>query len=103
MHWLSWERLSISKIFGDMGFKSLRAFNLAMVGKQAWKLITNSDSLITILVKAKYFPHSDYLRAYIGHNASYVWRSLWNAIEVINIWLKWSIEMGETILVWNQP
>jgi len=33
MHWLSWERLSVPKVFRGMGFKSLKAFNLAMIGK----------------------------------------------------------------------
>jgi len=84
-----------------MGFKSLRDFNLAMVGKQAWKLITDPDSLITRLLKAKYFPHSDYLNVSIGHNPSYVWRSLWNAREVITKGLKWSIGTGESISVWT--
>jgi hypothetical protein len=32
LHWLSWERLSVSKDYGGMGFKNLHAFNLAMIG-----------------------------------------------------------------------
>jgi hypothetical protein len=35
LHWLSWERLSVSKDNGGMGFKNLQAFNMAMLGKQA--------------------------------------------------------------------
>jgi len=35
LHWLSWERLSVPKVFGGMGFKGLKAFNMAMVGKQS--------------------------------------------------------------------
>lgn len=103
LHWMSWERLSVPKVFGGMGFKSLRAFNLAMIGKQAWKLVTHPDSLLTRLLKARYYPHGDYFSASIGHNPSYVWRSLWNAREVINQGLRWSIGTGETISVWNQP
>lgn len=71
MHWLSWEPLSVPKIFGGMGFKNLKAFNMAMIGKQAWKLISNQDSLITRLLKVRYFPHS-------------VWRNLWSVREVVN-------------------
>jgi len=37
IHWLSWEKLSMH---GGMGFKDLTAFNLAMLGKQAWKFIS---------------------------------------------------------------
>jgi hypothetical protein len=35
IHWLSWEKLSMHKTNGGMGFKDLTAFNLAMLGKQA--------------------------------------------------------------------
>jgi hypothetical protein len=66
LHWLSWERLSTPKAFGGMGFKSLKAFNMAMVGKQTWKLDSNLDSLIICLLKAKYFSIGDYHGADLG-------------------------------------
>jgi hypothetical protein len=39
IHWLSWDSLSMHKNDGGMGFKNLSAFNLAMLRKQAWKLL----------------------------------------------------------------
>jgi len=30
---MSWERLSVHKIFGGMGFKDLTSFNVVMLGK----------------------------------------------------------------------
>jgi len=45
---------------------------MAMVGKQAWKLVSNLDSLITRVLKAKYFPRGDYHGVVIGHNPRYV-------------------------------
>ena len=47
LHWLSLERLVTPKVFGGMGFKSLKTFTMAMVGKKAWKLISNPTALIT--------------------------------------------------------
>jgi len=67
-----------------MGFKSLKAFNMVMVGKQASKLVSSLESLITRLIKTKYFPRSDYFGARIGHNPSYVWHSIWSAKDVIH-------------------
>jgi len=36
------------KTNGGMGFKDLTAFNLAMLGKQGWKFVTEPDSLVAI-------------------------------------------------------
>ena len=103
LHWMSWERLSIPKSFGGMGFKSFKAFNMAMVGKQAWKLVSDPESLVTRLLKAKYFPQGDYFGAGIGHNPSYVWRSIWSVKDVIRRGLHWCIGTGERIPVCDHP
>ncbi|XP_043816077.1 uncharacterized protein LOC110622082 [Manihot esculenta] len=38
--------MSQPKFVGGLGFKKLREFNLAMVGKQAWNIVTNPSSLV---------------------------------------------------------
>ncbi|CAJ2645584.1 unnamed protein product [Trifolium pratense] len=101
IHWLSWERLAMHKNAGGLGFKSIQAFNYAMLGKQAWKLQANPGNLITRLFKAKYFPRSDFLRSSIGHNPSYVWRSIWSAKFIVRGGYKWSIGTGYDIPVWD--
>jgi hypothetical protein len=69
---MSLERLFVPKVFDGIGFKGLKAFNMTMVGKQAWKLVSTPGTLITHLLKAKYFPRGDCFGASIGHNPSYV-------------------------------
>jgi len=96
-----WKRLSTTKVFGVMCFKSLKAFNMAMVGKHSWKLVSNPDSLITHLLKAKYFPRVDYYGAIIDHNPNYVLRSSWSVKDVIRQGFQWSISMGERIPLWD--
>ena len=46
-----------------MGFRDIRYFNLALLAKQAWRLIDNPDSLCGTVLKAKYFPSGDLLNA----------------------------------------
>jgi hypothetical protein len=58
---LSWDKLSIHKNDRGMCFKNLPTFNLDMLGKQGWWLMTNFDSLTSRLYKARYYPRYNFL------------------------------------------
>ena len=63
--------MCIPKKEGGMGFRDIHGFNLALLAKQAWRLIDNSDSLCALLLKAKYFPDEDLMNATLKNKASY--------------------------------
>jgi len=96
IHWLSWEKLSMHKNHGGLGFKDLSAFNLAMLGKQGWKFLTEPQSLVSRISKS-------YLSATIGHNPSYVWRSILRARFIVRGGARWSIGSGATIPILDAP
>jgi hypothetical protein len=56
MHWFSWWKMCIPKKQGGMGFCDLESFNLAMLSKQCWRLLSEPDSLCAQVLRAKYFP-----------------------------------------------
>lgn len=68
---LTWGKLTLHKSLGGLGFRNMEAFNLSMLGKQGWKLMHDSNSLLAHTLKAKYFPRRDFLEARLGHNPSY--------------------------------
>jgi hypothetical protein len=103
IHWMNWEKLSAPKMHGGMGFKDLSAFSLAMLGKQVWKFITEPNSLVARIFKARYFPSSSYLTTTVGHNPSYVWRSIMRARFVVRGGARWSIGSGASISILNEP
>ena len=65
-----------------MGFWDLRAFNLALVAKQVWRMRTSNQSLIYRVFKKRYFPSCSFMEAHIGHTP-YVWRCILCAGRVI--------------------
>lgn len=83
IHRLSWPRMCRHKSNEGMGFRDLRDFNLAMLGKQAWRFVTRPNSLVSQLYKARYFPQSSFLDAEMGNNPNFIWRSVWEAKAVI--------------------
>lgn len=72
IHWMSWDRLSKHKSLGGLGFRNLRDFNLAMLRKQGWRLLTQPLSLTSRIFKARYYPQGDYLSANLGANPSFI-------------------------------
>lgn len=76
MHWRSWKRMCISKFRGGMGFRDLAVFNQAILAKQNWRLIGYPDSLLDKVLRGRYFQTGNFLKAKIGHNPSYTWRSI---------------------------
>ena len=83
-----------------MGFKDLKAFNLALLAKQGWRLTQNPSSLAHRVLKARYFPENNFMDAQLGKKLSYTWRSLMAAREVLDRGLRWSIGNGQNVRIW---
>lgn len=62
MHWLAWEKITETKVAGGLGFRDLEAFNLALLGKQVWRLITKPNLLMSKVLKGKYFPNANFFQ-----------------------------------------
>ena len=51
IHWKRWERLCVRKEAGGLGFRDLHLFNLALLGKQGWNLLTKPHTLVARVFK----------------------------------------------------
>jgi hypothetical protein len=84
-----------------MGFRDLRAFNEALLAKQGWRGMTNPNSMVARVLKAKYYPHSDYLKAKQTHNPSFTWQSIQKVSWLLKKGYIWNIGDGKTINIWE--
>ena len=64
-----------------MGFKYLHAFNVAMLAKQCWRLLQDLDSICAKVLRARYYPDGNRLRAKLNSGSSFTWQSIIVGLE----------------------
>ncbi|XP_060974717.1 uncharacterized protein LOC115696753 [Cannabis sativa] len=101
--WHSWKKLCKHKAVGGLGFRDFREYNLALLGKQAWRLLTETDSLVCKIYKARYFPDDTFLNASLGHNPSFIWKSIFDSKALIVADARISIGNGLKTNITNTP
>ncbi|KAL0444623.1 UNVERIFIED_CONTAM: putative mitochondrial protein [Sesamum latifolium] len=101
IHWVAWSALCTTIHEGGLGFRDLKSFNLAMLAKQGWRILSSPESLLSRVLKAKYFSQVDFLNAKVGHNPSFTWRSICAAMEIIKAGCRWRIGDGGAVQIWK--
>lgn len=71
------------KEFGGLGLKELKKFNMAMLAKQGWRLLTEANPLVSAVMKSKYYAGKNLLNVELGCNPSYVWRGIFAALDAV--------------------
>ncbi|KAL0378864.1 UNVERIFIED_CONTAM: putative mitochondrial protein [Sesamum radiatum] len=100
IHWISWENLCVRKEEGGLGFQKMGAFNLAMLAKQLWRIISQPHCLLSRVLKQKYFPTTDVLSGSASQGCSFTWRSIVEARPVILLGSRWQVGDGLTARIW---
>ena len=101
MSWVSWTTLTRAKADGGLGFRDIERFNDALLGKLAWRILSNPDSLLSQILLGKYCQDTPFLEASIPGAASHGWRGVMAGREVMKRGLCWLIGSGKDIGVWQ--
>ncbi|CAO2152815.1 unnamed protein product [Urochloa humidicola] len=102
-HWIAWNKFTKSKGAGGLGFRDLRVFNQALLGRQAWRLIEKPTSLCARLLKAKYYPNGNLLDTAFPTNQSVTWKAIVHGLELVKKGVCWRIGNGSNIRIWRDP
>jgi len=103
IHWLAWDKLTLPKNKGGLGFRDLYLFNQAMLARQAWRLLVSPYTLCGQVLKAKYFPNGTILQCEARDGISYTWRSILKGVDLIKEGVIWRIGNGESVNIWTDP
>ncbi|XP_058774622.1 uncharacterized protein LOC131648906 [Vicia villosa] len=99
LHWLSWENMAKAKSFGGLGFRGISDFNLSLLGKHYWRLLSQEESLVGKVLKGRYFPRGSIDTCDVGYSTSYAWKSIMGAREVVQKGARWRIGNGEKVKI----
>ncbi|XP_074296913.1 putative mitochondrial protein AtMg00310 [Silene latifolia] len=101
--WIAWSKLCRPKCAGGLGFRDFHKFNLALLGKQAWRFLTDKSSLMVRVLGGKYFANGSFMAATLGTAPSFTWRGILEAREVLKLGARKRIGDGLSTLVWLDP
>ncbi|KAL4363000.1 hypothetical protein GQ457_04G024640 [Hibiscus cannabinus] len=88
-HLLNWESVCAPKNSGGMGFRNLHLFNIALLGKQIWQLISAPDFLFARVFRDRYFPSGKISDATCNMRASFSWKGLFRAFQYLKSGFMW--------------
>ena len=90
--------MSKKKSSGGMGFRNVHDFNVALLGKQGWRLLHFAEKLVSRVYKARYYPHRSFFNAKLQ---LVFWQQDKERIHIA-VMVCWMIWKHRNELVWNQ-
>jgi len=99
--WVAWEDMTKPKYMGGLGFRDIELFNLALLARQAWRILQELQALSSRVLKAVYFSETDFLEAELGPSPSRIWRAVIDGKDVLKQGLIRRIGTGEETDVWQ--
>lgn len=91
------------KSYGGLGFRDIHDFNLALLGKQIWRVVTCPNSLAARVFKVRYYHDCPVLEAKLGNNPIYLWRILLAAQQLVKEGVVWRVGNGTQARIWKDP
>lgn len=101
IHWVKWEQVCKPREEGSVGFRLIHEFNVALLGKQLWRLVQFPNSLLARVLKGRYFRCSTPLRQNKTSNPSYGWTRIMAAKPLIEMGIRQKVHSGNEIRAWE--
>jgi len=98
---VSWDVMTKPKYLGGMGFRDMEIFNLALLERQAWRLLVEPNSLSARILKVEYFPNMSFLEAELDNHPSQIWRYVLGGRDILKQGIIRRIGNGQTTEIWR--
>lgn len=84
-----WEKLTRPKLEGGLGLWDIHMLNFAMVLKNTWKIVSNSDALWVQVLVAKYHPSTSFWHSNCLHTYTRLWSAIMQNRPILAANIKW--------------
>ncbi|XP_018488218.1 uncharacterized protein LOC108858853 [Raphanus sativus] len=87
---------------GGLGFKDIQTFNVALLAKLPWRMLTNPDCLLSRVMLGKYCHKASLLNVQLVKGASHGWTSILAGRDLLKAHLGRAVGDGTEIKVWHE-
>lgn len=101
--WTSWDKLTLPKQLGGLGFRDIQLFNQALLAKIGWRIITKPECLLARTLLGKYCHSTSFLKVSKPSNGSHEWKGILLGRDLLLKHLGKAIGDGESTKVWSEP
>lgn len=101
--WVSWDKITMPKSMGGLGFRDIQQFNKALLGKLAWRILTKPNCLLARTLLGKYCHSRNFLNTPCSPAASHGWRGIIEGRDVLIQHLGKVIGNGNSTKLWHEP
>jgi hypothetical protein len=70
----SWSSICLPKHEGGLGFRRMHEFNLSLITKLGWKMISDTNCLWVRQLQNKYIKYGDFLSSPVSSSTSWLWK-----------------------------
>ena len=99
--WTAWETLTRPKSLGGMGFRDIQLFNVALLAKIAWRIITKPECLLAKILLGKYCHKTPFLKTAPTNSSSHGWKGILQGRDLLMNHLGKAIGDGEDTNIWT--
>jgi hypothetical protein len=71
-----WSSICVPKVAGGLGFRHMHDFNLSLIAKLSWKLLTNANFLWVQQLQKKYIKYGNFISSPNPSSASWLWKGI---------------------------
>jgi hypothetical protein len=99
--WVLWDSMTMPKYMGGLEFDDIKIFNLALLARQVWRILTEPNTLSEKILKAVYFPNTDILSVAVGPKPLQICRSLCEGRDMLKLGLIRRTGDGKSTNIWD--